>query len=145
MALFLFTEAILEGKPINLFNQGKMRRDFTYIDDVVEAVVRLVKKIPEPSPERNSRHPDPSRSTAPYRIYNVGNNNPVELTTLIHILETKLGKKANINFLPLQPGDVTDTCANIDDLVRETGFKPQVSIEEGVGRFVDWYKEYRGM
>jgi UDP-glucuronate 4-epimerase len=145
MALFLFTEAILQGKPINLFNQGKMRRDFTYIDDVVEAVMRLVKKIPEPSRDWNSRHPDPGRSSAPYRIYNVGNNKPVDLMTLIQILETKLGKKANINFLPLQPGDVMDTCANIDDLVRETGFRPQVSIEEGVGRFVDWYKEYRGI
>ncbi len=145
MALFVFTKAILEGKPISLFNQGKMRRDFTYIDDVIEAVIRLMNKIPQPSPEWNKGRPDPSTSSAPYRIYNVGNNNPVELVTLIRILEAKLGKKAKINFLPLQPGDVPDTWADIEDLVHDTGCRPQTSIEEGVGRFVEWYKQYRAM
>lgn len=142
MALFLFTRAILNGEPIDVFHDGKMRRDLTYIDDVIEAVVRLMDKIPEPSPEWNSNDPDPSRSSAPYRIYNIGNNNPVELMSLIAVLEGKLGREAKINFLPLQAGDVPATCADVDDLFQEVGFRPQTSLEEGVGRFVDWYREY---
>jgi len=142
MALFLFTKAMLEGKPIDVFNQGKMRRDFTYVEDVVEGIVRLMEKIPQPSSQGNGERSDPSRGPAPYRIYNIGNNSPVELLTLIKVLEAKLGKKASMNLLPLQPGDVVATYADIDDLVRDVGFKPETSIEEGVGRFVDWYREY---
>jgi UDP-glucuronate 4-epimerase len=143
MALFLFTEAILKGEPISVFHHGKMQRDFTYIDDVVESVVRLMSKIPQPDSAWKSDQPDPSRSSAPYRIYNVGNHSPVELMALIGVLEAKLGKKANLNLLPLQPGDVPATYADVDDLFRDVGFKPTTSIAEGVGRFVDWYKEYR--
>jgi len=143
MALFLFTEAILKGEPISVFHQGKMQRDFTYIDDVVESVVRVMSRIPVPDSTWNSDQPDPSRSSAPYRIYNVGNHRPVELMALIRVLEAKLGVKAKLNLLPLQPGDVPATYADVDDLARETGFRPATSIEEGVGRFVDWYREYQ--
>ena len=142
MALFLFTRAILKGERIDVFSGGKMRRDFTYIDDVVEAVVLLMKSVPRPDPDWNSEHPDPSRSSAPYRIYNIGNNRPVELMTLIAVLEAKLGKKARINFLPAQAGDVPATYADVDDLVQETGFRPRTSIEKGVGHFVDWYRDH---
>ncbi len=145
MALFLFTRAILKGEPIDVFQHGKMQRDFTYIDDVVEAVLRVMDKVPRPDPEWNSDRRDPSRSSAPYRIYNVGNNHPVELMTLIALLEAKLGRKAKINFLPLQPGDVPATYADVDDLARDLEFKPQTPIEEGVACFVEWYREYRGV
>jgi UDP-glucuronate 4-epimerase len=145
MALFLFTEAILKGEPIDVFNQGKMVRDFTYIDDIIEGIVRLMNKIPGPDPGWNGDDPDPSRSSAPYRIYNLGNHHPVELMTLIGALEAKLEKKAKVNLLPLQPGDVPATYAEIDDLIRDVGFTPRTSIEEGVGRFVDWYRGYRGI
>jgi UDP-glucuronate 4-epimerase len=142
MALFLFTKAILEDKPIDVFNHGKMRRDFTYIDDVIEGVVRVMEKIPQANPDWNAEHPDCSTSSAPYRIYNIGNNSPVDLLAFIGILEDKLGKKARVNFLPLQPGDVPATFADVDDLVRDVGFKPQTSIEDGIGLFVNWYREY---
>lgn len=142
MALFLFTKAILEGKPINVFNEGKMRRDFTYIDDIVEGVVRVTKLTPAPNPNWSGADPDPCTSPAPYRLYNIGNNNTVELGRFIEVLEEKLGKKAERNLLPMQPGDVAATYANVDDLIADTGFKPSTTVEEGISRFVDWYREY---
>jgi len=144
MALFLFTRAILEGRPIPVYNHGKMRRDFTYIDDVVEGVIRVAERIPEPNPEWCSDRPDPGTSSAPYRIYNIGNHDPVELIKFIEILENKIGRKAQLELLPIQPGDVPATYADVDDLTRDTGFQPQTLIEEGIGRFVDWYREYYG-
>ncbi|HOI17450.1 MAG TPA: NAD-dependent epimerase [Geobacteraceae bacterium] len=145
MALFLFTRAILEGKPIDVFNEGKMRRDFTYINDIVEGVVRVTDRTPTPNPEWSGDKPDPGTSYAPYRIYNIGNNNPVELLRFIEVLEEKLGRKAVRNLLPIQPGDVPATCADVDDLMRDAGFRPKTTIEEGIGRFVDWYREYYGV
>jgi len=142
MALFLFTKAILENREIEVFNYGKMQRDFTYVDDVVEGVVRVMEKIPQPDPKWDSSHPDAGTSNAPYRIYNIGNNRPVELITLIEALEARLGKKAHKLLLPLQPGDVPATFADVYDLVRDFDFKPQTSIEEGVARFVEWYRGY---
>lgn len=142
MALFLFTKAILEGRPIEVFNHGRMRRDFTYVDDIVEGVVRVTDRVPEPNPEWSGAKPDPGTSSAPYRLYNIGNNNPVELMHMIEVLEGCLGKKAEKNMLPMQPGDVPATYADVDDLVRDVGFKPATSIEEGVRRFVDWYRSY---
>ncbi len=142
MALFLFTKAILEGKPIDVFNYGKMQRDFTYIDDIVEGVVRVLDKIPEPNPEWNGLQPDTATSYAPYRIYNIGNNQPVELLYFIEVLERCLGKKAIKNLMPIQPGDVPATYADIEDLTKDVGFKPATSIEEGIQKFVDWYKDY---
>ncbi len=144
MALFLFTKAILEGRPIDVFNHGKMRRDFTYIDDIVEGVFRVSGKIPDPNPDWNGDSPDPATSSAPYKIYNIGNNNPVELMGFIEAIENALGKKAEKNFLPLQDGDVPATYADVDDLIKDVGFKPSTPIEEGVTRFVDWYREYYG-
>jgi UDP-glucuronate 4-epimerase len=142
MALFLFTKAILEGKPIDVFNYGKMRRDFTYIDDIVEGVVRTLDNIARPNPDWSGATPDAGTSNAPYRLYNIGNNNPVELLYLIETLEKTLGKTAEKNLLPIQPGDVPATYADVDDLIRDVGFKPSTSIEEGIARFVKWYKEY---
>jgi UDP-glucuronate 4-epimerase len=142
MALFLFTRNILDGRPIDVFNYGKMKRDFTYIDDIIEGVIRVINKIPEPHPEWTGASPDPSSSCAPYRLYNIGNNNPVELMRFIEVLEECLGKKAKKNFLPLQPGDIPATYADIDDLMDAVGFNPQTSIEEGIEKFVRWYKEY---
>lgn len=142
MALFLFTKAILEGKPIDVFNYGKCQRDFTYIDDIVEGVVRTLDKIPQPNPDWNGDHPDPSTSLAPYRIYNIGNNQPVELLRFIEIIEECLGIKAQKNLMPLQPGDVPATYANVDDLIRDVGFKPATPIEVGISNFVKWYREY---
>jgi UDP-glucuronate 4-epimerase len=142
MALFLFTKAILEGKPIDVFNYGKMRRDFTYIDDIVEGVVRTLDHTAQPNPGWSGAAPDPGTSNAPYRLYNIGNNNPVELLHLIQTLETALGKTAEKNLLPIQPGDVPATYADVDDLTRDVGFKPSTSIEDGVARFVDWYRGY---
>lgn len=144
MALFLFTRAILEGRPIDVFNHGKMRRDFTYIDDIVEGVFRISGKIPAPNPDWNGDSPDPATSSAPYKIYNIGNNNPVELMGFIEAIEKALGKKAEKNFLPLQAGDVPATYADVDNLIKDVGFKPSTPIEEGVARFVDWYREYYG-
>ena len=142
MAMFLFTKAILEGKPIDVFNHGKMQRDFTYIDDIVEGVIRTNDHTAEPNPEWNSGAPDPATSTAPYRIYNIGNNNPVELMYLIETIEKSLGRVAEKRMLPLQPGDVRATYANVDALVRDVGFAPKTPIETGVANFVAWYREY---
>lgn len=142
MALFLFTKAILEEKPIDVFNHGNMKRDFTYIDDIVEGVVRLIDKIPAPDPNWKGDNPDTSSSYAPYRLYNIGNNNPVELNRFIEVLENYLGKKAKKNLLPIQLGDVPATYADVDDLIKDVGFKPSTSIEEGIKKFVDWYQGY---
>ncbi len=144
MALFLFTQAICQGKPIKIFNHGKMRRDFTYIDDIIEGVVRVVHRIPEPNPLWDGNAPDPGSSPAPYKIYNIGNNNTVELEEFITVLENALGKKALRNYMDLQPGDVPATYANVDDLVRDVGFKPSTNIETGIKRFIAWYSEYYG-
>jgi UDP-glucuronate 4-epimerase len=142
MALFLFTKAILEGRPIDVFNHGRMRRDFTYIDDIVEGVVRVIDRVPAPNPAWDGARPDPSSSTAPYRLYNIGNNSPVELMRYIEVLEECLGRTAVKNFLPLQDGDVPATYADVDDLVRDTGFKPATPLEQGIRAFVDWYRAY---
>ncbi len=142
MALFLFTKNILAGKPIDVFNHGRHKRDFTFIDDIAEGVVRSLVKIATPNPQWNSDKPDPGTSQVPYRIYNIGNNEPVELLHYIEVLEDCLGRKAEKNMLPLQLGDVPDTCADITDLVAETGYLPETSVEEGVRRFVEWYLEY---
>ena len=142
MALFLFTRAILEGKPIEVFNYGKMQRDFTYIDDIIEGVLRILEKIPEPNPDWNGLQPDTASSYAPYRLYNIGNNNPVELMYFIEVLERCLGEKALKNLMPIQPGDVPATYADVADLTKAVGFKPATSIEDGIQKFVDWYKDY---
>lgn len=142
MAMFLFARAILAGQPIDVFNHGKMRRDFTFIDDIVEGVMRVADRPAPPNPQWNGAQPDPGTSAAPYRIYNIGNNNPVELMHLIEVLEDALGKKAEKNFLPLQPGDVPATYADVDALVEDVGFKPATSIEDGVKEFVKWYRDY---
>ncbi|HYP59978.1 MAG TPA: NAD-dependent epimerase [Thermomicrobiales bacterium] len=142
MAAWLFTKAILAGEPIKVFNHGKMRRDFTYVTDVAEAVVRVMDVIPEPNPEWDSDCPDPATSNAPFRIYNVGNSEPVELNHFIAVLETLLGKTAIRENLPLQPGDVLSTSADTSDLEAATGFRPQTSIEDGLAQFVEWYRDY---
>ena len=142
MALFIFTRAILAGKPIQIFNNGEMERDFTYIDDIVDGVFRLTDRIPEPDPNWNSDSPDPGRSAAPYRLYNIGNSKPVPLMRLITILENCLGIEAKKEFLPMQPGDVPATYADIEDLSREFGFQPRTSIETGVANFVSWYRAF---
>lgn len=142
MALFLFTKAILAGEPIPVFNHGKMKRDFTYIDDVIEGVCRAMNRIPQPNVGWDASHPDPATSSAPYRIYNIGNSQPVELLTLIHILESKLGKKARLDLAPMQSGDVPATYADIEDLFHDTAFKPETPIETGIERFVEWYRGY---
>lgn len=144
MALFLFTKAILEERPIDVFNFGKMQRDFTYIDDIVEGVVRVTDRIAAPNPAWVGNEPDPGTSAAPYKIYNIGNNNPVELMKFIEVLEEALGKKAKKNLLPLQPGDVPATYADVQGLMRDVDFKPNTSIEVGIGRFVEWYRGYYG-
>ena len=145
MALFLFTKAILEGRPIDVFNHGRMRRDFTYVDDIVEGVVRVLDKVPFPDPEFRAEDPDPATSKAPYRVFNIGNNDPVELLHVIEVLEAKLGRKAEKNFLPIQPGDVPATAADVDTLGAWVGFRPRTPIDVGVGRFVDWYRDYFGV
>jgi UDP-glucuronate 4-epimerase len=142
MALFLFTKAILEGRPIDVFNYGKMRRDFTFVEDIVEGVVRVLDRVPQGNSAWSGAQPDPGTSYAPYRIYNIGNNSPVELLYFIEVLEAALGKKAQKNLLPIQAGDVPATYADVDDLMADVGFKPATSIEEGIGRFVKWYREY---
>ena len=142
MALFIFTRAILAGKPIQIFNNGQMRRDFTFVDDIVEGVMRVTDLTPAPDPNWTGAKPDPFSSNAPYRVYNIGNNNPVELMHLIHTLEKALGKEAIKEYLPMQDGDVPATYADVDDLIRDAGFKPETSIEDGVGRFVAWFKDY---
>jgi UDP-glucuronate 4-epimerase len=142
MALFLFTQAILEGNPIKVFNHGKMQRDFTYIDDIVEGVVRTMKRSPEPNPDWSGDSPDPGTSYVPYKIYNIGNNSPIELSRFIEVIENALGREAQKDYMDMQPGDVPATYADIDDLVADVGFKPQTPIEEGIQKFVDWYKSY---
>lgn len=142
MSLFLFTKAILSGQPIDVFNYGKMQRDFTYIDDIVEGVVRVIDHIPQGNPNWSGDAPDPGSSKAPYKIYNIGNNNPVELMHFIEVLESCLGKKAEKNLLPMQPGDVPTTYADVDDLARDVGFRPSTAIEVGIERFVSWYRAY---
>ena len=145
MALFLFTKAILEGKPIQVFNEGRMRRDFTYIDDIVEGVFRTAEQIAAPNPEWSPAAPDPGTSATPYRIYNIGNNQPVELGYFIEVIERTIGRTAEKELLPMQPGDVPATFADIDALEQAVGFRPRTSIEEGVERFVRWYREYYGV
>jgi UDP-glucuronate 4-epimerase len=142
MALHLFTRAIVAGESIPVFNFGRMQRDFTYVDDVVEGIVRVMARVPQPSPHWESAHPAPATSSAPYRIYNLGSSNPVELTALLDLLQAKLGRKAKLELLPPQPGDVPATYADVDDLARDVGFRPHTPLEVGVGRFVDWYRAY---
>ena len=142
MAYFSFTKAILEGIPIDVYNCGNMKRDFTYIDDIIEGVIRVMEKIPQPNPDWDMVNPDPGSSYAPYKLYNIGNNSPVELTKFIEILESNLGRKAVKNMLPMQAGDVPITYADIDDFVRDIGFKPVTTIEEGIKKFVAWYRSY---
>jgi len=144
MALFLFTKNILEGKPIDVFNHGHHKRDFTFVDDIAEGVVRACDRVAQPDPNWDGNNPDPSTSKAPFRIYNIGNNRPVPLMHYIEVLEQCLGKKAEKNMLPMQLGDVPETSANIDDLVRDVGYRPATAVEEGVKRFVEWYLEYYG-
>jgi len=145
MALFLFTKAILEGRPIDVFNFGKMRRDFTFVDDIVEGVVRVSDHVPKGNAAWSGDTPDPGTSYAPYKIYNIGNNSPVELLRFIEVLEGALGKTAEKNLLPIQAGDVPATYADVDDLIADVGFKPATSIEEGIGRFVAWYRSFYGV
>jgi UDP-glucuronate 4-epimerase len=142
MALFLFTRAITEGRPIDVFNHGKMVRDFTYIDDIVEGVIRVIDKPATPDPAFDAANPDPSTSNAPYRVFNIGNNRPTPLMDYITALETALGKTAQKNYLPMQPGDVPATAANTDELNAWVGFKPDTPVQQGVARFVDWYLGY---
>ncbi len=144
MALFLFTKNILEGKPIDVFNHGHHKRDFTFVEDIAEGVVRSLDRVAQPDPKWDSNNPDPSTSNAPFRIYNIGNNRPVPLMHYIEVLEQCLGKKAQKNMLPLQLGDVPETSADINDLVTDVGYRPATTVEEGVRRFVDWYMEYYG-
>ena len=142
MALFIFTRKILAGEPIDVFNYGHHRRDFTYIDDIVEGVIRTLDQVAEPNPEWNGEIPDSATSASPYRLYNIGSNNPIELLRYIEVLEDCLGKKAQKNLLPLQPGDVPDTYADVDALVQDVGYKPETPIEQGVANFVNWYRDY---
>jgi UDP-glucuronate 4-epimerase len=142
MALFLFTRAILEGCPIDVFNYGRMQRDFTYVDDIVEGVVRVLDRPPQPNPDWSADNPDPGSSSAPYKVYNIGNNQPVELLRFIEVLENCLGRPAIKNLMPLQPGDVPATYADVDDLMRDTGFRPDTPIEVGIAQFVAWYRAY---
>ncbi|MEM9672264.1 MAG: NAD-dependent epimerase [Cyclobacteriaceae bacterium] len=142
MALFLFTKAILENRPIDVYNNGEMRRDFTYIDDIVEGIARLIPNVAKPNPDWSGQQPDAGTSYAPYRIYNIGNNQPVKLLDFIETIEDCLGKKAQKNLMPLQDGDVLATYADVDDLMRDVDFSPNTSLSEGVQQFVDWYREY---
>jgi UDP-glucuronate 4-epimerase len=142
MALFLFTKNILEGKPIEVFNHGRHRRDFTYIDDIVEGVVRTLDRPAQPNPAFDAAHPDPGSSSAPWRVYNIGNSRPVELLDYIGAIERATGRKAEMILKPLQPGDVPDTMADVEALERDTGYRPSTTVETGVARFVQWYREY---
>jgi len=142
MSLFLFTRNIFTGKPIDVFNNGQHQRDFTYIDDIVEGVVRTLDKIPQGNPDWRGDAPDPGTSFAPFRLYNIGNHSPVELMTFIELIEKYTGRKAEKNFLPLQPGDVPATYADVDDLVRDVDYSPGTPVETGIERFVQWYKDY---
>ena len=144
MALFMFTRNILEGRPIDVFNHGHHARDFTYVDDIAEGVVRASERIAQPNPHWDSRAPDPASSFAPFRLYNIGNHQPVQLMRYIEVIEECLGRQAEKNFLPLQPGDVPETFADIEDLVRDVGYRPATPIEVGVRNFVAWFCEYYG-
>lgn len=143
MAMWLFTAAVMDGKPVRLFNQGRMRRDFTFIDDVAEAVVRLLARPPGPNPSWSGDAPDPASSNAPWHIYNIGNSRPVELTDLVAVIERAVGRPALCELLPMQPGDVVETCADCSDLERAVGFRPATAIEDGVRRFAQWLRDYR--
>ena len=145
MALFLFTQAILKGEPIQVFNEGRMKRDFTYIADIVEGIVRVSENTPTGNPDWSSSVPDPATSAGPYQIYNIGNNQPVELMYMIETLEKCLGQTARKTLLPMQPGDVPATYADVDDLIRDVDFKPATSIEDGIARFVEWYRQYHNV
>ena len=145
MALFLFTKKILAGEPIDVFNHGKHTRDFTYIDDIVEGVIRTLDRVPGPDPAHDPLHPTPATSSAPYRVYNIGNNHPVQLLRYIEVLEECLGRKATMNLLPLQPGDVPDTAADVSALARDTGYQPTTPVEVGVKNFVEWYRGFYGV
>jgi len=142
MALFMFTRNILAGKPIDVFNYGKHRRDFTYIDDIVEGVIRVLDRVPAPNPQWSGAAPDSATSYAPYQLYNIGNNQPVELMHYIEVLEACLGKKAEKNLLPLQPGDVPDTYADVQDLIKDVDYKPDTPVEQGIANFVNWYRAF---
>ena len=142
MALFMFTKNIIEGKPIDVFNYGKHKRDFTYIDDIVEGVIRTLDNVAEPNPDWTGVTPDSATSKAPYKIYNIGSNKPCELMRYIEIIEECVGKKAEMNLLPLQPGDVPATYADVDALIKDVDYKPNTSIEEGVAKFVEWYRDF---
>ncbi len=145
MAMFIFATAIVDGKPLRLFNNGNMRRDFTYVDDVTEAVVRLADRVPTPDPAWSGDAPDPGSSLAPWRIYNIGNNRTVEVSRVVELLEKEFGRPAIREMAPMQPGDVSETRADVDDLMRDVGFRPSTTIEEGIKRFAAWYREYRGI
>jgi len=145
MAMFIFAKAIVEGTPIKLFNHGNMRRDFTFVDDVSEAIVRLLDRPPQGNPKWSGDEPDPATSTAPWKIYNIGNNNPEEIKYVVSLLEKEFGRTATKEMLPMQPGDVPATYADIEDLARETGFRPTTTIEEGVARFAKWYRDYHNL
>lgn len=142
MALFIFTKAILAGEPIDVFNNGEMLRDFTYIDDIVEGIVRVIDTPAQPEETWSGMNPTPGRSTAPFRVYNIGNSSPVKLMEFIKAIETKLGKEATKNMLPLQAGDVPKTYANVDDLVSDLGYRPATSVQDGINAFIDWYKTF---
>ena len=142
MAMFIFAKAILEGQPIKLFNRGQMRRDFTYVDDVTEAVLRLIDRAPQGNPDWSGAAPDPGSSAAPWRIYNIGNNRPEELMQVVALLERELGREVHKELLPMQPGDVPATYADIEDLTRDIDFRPATSIEDGVRKFVAWYRDF---
>ena len=144
MAMWIFASAILEGRPIRLFNHGNMRRDFTYVDDVVEAVVRLIDRPPAGNPQWSDGAPDPGSSLAPWRIYNIGNNQPIEVPRVVEIMEPELGRTAQKELLPMQAGDVPATFADVDDLIRDVGFQPSTPIEDGIRRFLSWYRGYIG-
>ena len=142
MALFLFTRKILAGEPIDVFNHGRHSRDFTYVDDIVDGVIRSLDRVPGPDPAHDPLNPSPATSSAPYRVYNIGNNSPVELLRYIEVLEECLGRKAQKNLLPLQPGDVPDTYADVSAIARDTGYAPTTSVDVGVKKFVAWYREF---
>jgi len=142
MMMYIFAAAIIAGRPIRLFNFGDMRRDFTYVDDVVEAVLRVIERVPASDPSWSGDKPDPASSAAPWRLYNIGNNQPVEITRVVELLENELGRKAVKELVAMQPGDLLETYAGIDDLTRDVGFRPKVPLEEGVRRFVAWYRDY---
>jgi UDP-glucuronate 4-epimerase len=142
MAMWLFTDAILAGRPIRLFNHGNMRRDFTYVDDVVEAVVRLIERPPAGDPRWSGEQPDPATSRAPWRVYNIGNHTPVEVTEVVRLIEQAVGKPAIRELAPMQPGDVPETCADVDELQKAVGFAPSTQVADGILRFTEWYRAY---